>query len=293
MTDLAVSQLQSSTIAVISAHMPGLHLWASAGLGPSSSSPKQWKTGSQMVMLRFTTLSARDCHWRNPRKKNYRECSNIKSACVSALTDSVPHKMAKAQQSVQHSSGIEPKLPYSLLLTFTTNLALSHWFISIAQKKLYMTLQISSPATDFLHRTVVLGFFKLKIKAGHEIQEFLNANLLSIHLIAINNYWSWNICTSHIGLISKKSLMWPSFFLFFREIRKKRRHWPGSQSAPRLYNCCNLCPYARPASLGKCWLGPQFKFPETVEDWKSDGHVKIYNSVSTRLPLTKSKKKKL
>ena len=51
--------------------------------------------------------------------------------------------------SVQHSSGIEPKLPYSLLLTFTTNLALSHWFISIARKKLYMTLQISSPATDF------------------------------------------------------------------------------------------------------------------------------------------------
>ena len=102
--------------------------------------------------------------------------------------------------SVQHSSGIEPKLPYSLLLTFTTNLALSHWFISIAQKKLYITLQISSPATDFLHRTVVLGFFKMNIKAGQEKREFLNANLLSIHLIAINIYWSWNICTSCIGL---------------------------------------------------------------------------------------------
>ena len=104
--------------------------------------------------------------------------------------------------SVQHSSGIEPKLPYSLLLTFTTNLALSHWFISIAQKKLYITLQISSPATDFLHRTVVLGFFKMNIKAGQEKREFLNANLLSIHLIAINIYWSWNICTSCIGLLS-------------------------------------------------------------------------------------------
>ena len=36
--------------------------------------------GSQMVVLRFTTLSARDSHWRNPRRKaNYRECSNIKA----------------------------------------------------------------------------------------------------------------------------------------------------------------------------------------------------------------------
>ena len=53
--------------------------------------------GSQMVVLRFTTLSARDRHWRNPRRKNYREHSNIKSVCVSAL-GSVQH-MAQALQS--------------------------------------------------------------------------------------------------------------------------------------------------------------------------------------------------
>ena len=35
----------------------------------------------------------------------------------------------------------------------------------------------------------------------------------------------------------------PSFFLYFPwEIRKKRSHWPGGQSAPRLYYCYNLCP---------------------------------------------------
>ena len=56
--------------------------------------------GSQMVVLRFTTLSARDRHWRNPRRKNYTERSNIKSARVSALTGSVPRKMADAQQRV-------------------------------------------------------------------------------------------------------------------------------------------------------------------------------------------------
>ena len=39
-TDLAVSQLQGS---IISAHVPGPHMWASAGHGLSSSSPKQWK----------------------------------------------------------------------------------------------------------------------------------------------------------------------------------------------------------------------------------------------------------
>ena len=34
----------------------------------------------------------------------------------------------------------------------------------------------------------------------------------------------------------KKSLMRPLFFLYFREIRNKLSHWPGSQSALRLYN---------------------------------------------------------
>ena len=33
-------------------------------------------SGSQMIVLRFTALSERDCHWQNPRKKN-RERSNI------------------------------------------------------------------------------------------------------------------------------------------------------------------------------------------------------------------------
>ena len=69
------------TLAIISgfsAHVSGLHMWASAGQGPSSSSPKQW---SLMVVLRFTTLSAQDCHWENPRRKKlHRGQSNIKSA---------------------------------------------------------------------------------------------------------------------------------------------------------------------------------------------------------------------
>ena len=42
--------------------------------------------------------------------------------------------------------------------------------------------------------------------------------------------------------------------------------------------------------MGKCWPGPKFKFSKTV---KVDGSVKIYNSVSARSPLTKSKKKRI
>ena len=59
-TDLVVSQLRGPTIAIISAHMPGQHMWARAG--PGQSSKILQKSGSQMVVLRFTTLSARDRH---------------------------------------------------------------------------------------------------------------------------------------------------------------------------------------------------------------------------------------
>ena len=98
-TDLAVCQLRGSTIAIISAHVPGQHMWASADPGPTTKLTQVLQnSASWMVVLRFTTLSARDRHWRNPRKKNYRERSNIKSARVSALTGSVPRKMAEALQ---------------------------------------------------------------------------------------------------------------------------------------------------------------------------------------------------
>ena len=63
--------------------------------------------------------------------------------------------------------------------------------------------------------------------------------------------------------------------------------WDAGQSALRLYNGYNLCLCAMPAHLGQ---GPSSSSPK---QWKSDGRVKIYNSVSARSPLTKSKKKKI
>ena len=63
----------------------------------------------------------------------------------------------------------------------------------------------------------------------------------------------------------EKSFTKPSFFLYFREIRNKRSNWPGGQSAPRHYNSYNLCLCAKPAYVGECWPGPEFKFSKTVE----------------------------
>ena len=60
-----------------------------------------------------------------------------------------------------------------------------------------------------------------------------------------------------------------------------------------VYNSYNLCPCARPAHVSECWPGPKFKSSKTVTQWKSDGLAKIYNSVSPRSPLTKSKKKNI
>ena len=62
-------------------------------------------SGSRMVMLRFTTLSLEHCQREIAtdeiqEKRNYREHSNIKSAHVSALTGSVPRKMAEAWQRI-------------------------------------------------------------------------------------------------------------------------------------------------------------------------------------------------
>ena len=69
-TDLEVSQLLSSTKA------------CTCGLGLALALIQVLQNnGSQMVVSRLTTLSARDCHWRNPRKKIMRVQQH--KACVS------------------------------------------------------------------------------------------------------------------------------------------------------------------------------------------------------------------
>ena len=113
-TDLAVSQLRGSAIAVISAHVPSQHMWASAGPGLSSSSPKQWKSDGRVKI--YNSVSER-VPLTKSKKKKIIESAAIqklsKSARVSALTGSVPCKMAKALQSFithQKSNPCRPTL---------------------------------------------------------------------------------------------------------------------------------------------------------------------------------------
>ena len=80
------------------AHVPGLHMWASAGPRPCSKCSKTVE-----VVCSYSELKPRPCQREIAtdeiqEKKNYREHSNIKSAHVSALTGSVPRKMAAARQ---------------------------------------------------------------------------------------------------------------------------------------------------------------------------------------------------
>ena len=79
-------------------------------------------SGSLMVVLRFTTLSALDCHWhwRNPRKKN--RAQEYKSACVSALAGSVLRKMAKGQQWVSAPWGNQTQVAWLAATHLTTKL---------------------------------------------------------------------------------------------------------------------------------------------------------------------------
>ena len=66
-TDLAVSQLRGSTIAIISTHLPGLQMWASAGPGPSASSPKQWKSDGCVKI--YNSVRARSPQTKSKKEK--------------------------------------------------------------------------------------------------------------------------------------------------------------------------------------------------------------------------------
>ena len=87
------------------AHVPGLHMWASAGPRPCSKCSKTVE-----VVCSYSELKPRPCQREIAtdeiqEKKNYREHSNIKSAHVSALTGSVPRKMAAARQKDSAPNG--------------------------------------------------------------------------------------------------------------------------------------------------------------------------------------------
>ena len=151
-------------------------------------------SGSRKIVLRFTTLSARDRHWRNPKNKKLESATIQKRErqCTDGL--SAMRNGRGAAEEFQHSSGIEPISPDSLLPASTTK----PWVrISYMKKTVYDSSFFASCNRFFAYRTVVLGLFKLNIKAGHEIRKFFSANLKSINLSAFDIDWSWIIFTVH------------------------------------------------------------------------------------------------
>ena len=144
-TDLAVSQLLGSTMVVIPAHVPGLHMWASAGPRTSSSSPKQWKSDSHLKIYNFVRKRSQ---WLliKSKKKKLRRVQQYKSLRVSALTGSVPRKMAKGCKQFQHP--LRNSENWTQVARLTGN-CLNHWamslyeIISIIQKN-WLWLVISS-----------------------------------------------------------------------------------------------------------------------------------------------------
>ena len=78
----------------------------------------------------------------------------------------------------------------------------------------------------------------------------------------------------------KKSLMRPSFFLYFREIRKKQSHSPGGQSPPNSSTIAIISAHAPGLHMwASAGPGPSSSSPK---QWKSVGRVKLYNAVSAR-----------
>ena len=89
------------------AHAPGLHTWPSPGLlrlapGPTPSAPKQWKSDVKPCQREIATDEIKV-------EKNYVDRGNRK-ARVSALTGSVPCKMARLQRN-QHPAESNPNRP--------------------------------------------------------------------------------------------------------------------------------------------------------------------------------------
>ena len=139
-------------------------------------------SGSRMVVLRFTTLSARDRHWRNPRKKKLRAQQYKKRLCQ--CTDEL-----SATQNGGGAASTQQESNPSRQIHYNSPWPQSHWFVSITRKKRYMTRRISPPATDFFA-------YKCGVK-GNCCVNIGNSTLV----ICVCIFWSLKMFKSFIVLI--------------------------------------------------------------------------------------------
>ena len=130
-----VKKLRGYASAIISATVPGQHVWVCPGPWPDSKSGcsnTDEDTRSSMVMLRF--MSARDCHWgwHSPvSRKIIMQCVVIKKALVSPLTGSELFKIASCRE-FQHPVAVwllrQASRIWTKVLTFgDTWFRVNHW----------------------------------------------------------------------------------------------------------------------------------------------------------------------
>ena len=141
------------------------------GRGSRASVQVLQNRGSQMVVLRFITLSAQDCHWWNPREKKL-------YTHVIVLAGSVPHKMAEVLQSVS------AQLWNWTQVARLTATHLNHQAIGSYQfnnKKQYMSRRISPPATNVSFATDLTANFgcDLLIITPDIVSKLLRASIWS------------------------------------------------------------------------------------------------------------------
>ena len=144
-------------------------------------------SGSRIFMLRVKNLSARDRHWRNPRKTKSQRAQQYKSARVSVLMGSVPRKMAKGLQGV--SSPGSPWGNRTQVARLTAS-RLNHWAICSYQlaKKNGSWLVVSRNlellfCVQDCHSRIAQAEYQGQTRYTRILEGKRSANLWLIHLI--------------------------------------------------------------------------------------------------------------
>ena len=124
---------------------------------------------------------------------------------------------------------------------------LKHWDLQTFGMKNKIAYYLSYLATlnqFYERRIVVLGFLRLYIQAIHDIPEFLNASLLSMHLIDLDIDWSWNTFTLHNFCCFAQDSIWNmhfcAYFIFLlRELMLE--YWHVFQSTKKMMTGEQFC----------------------------------------------------
>ena len=162
-------------------------MWASAGQGPSSSSPKQCKLDGRVKIYNSVSGdSARDRHRRNPRKKNIERAhwAQRYKKRVSVHWRAQCHaKWTRRSKEFQLSSGIKPMPPNSLLLTLTTKplVRINYSKKTVNDSSYFATCKFGCSwnfCVQDCRSTVVLGFFQLEYQGPTRNMRILDRKLL-------------------------------------------------------------------------------------------------------------------